>query len=542
MNVWKAVVLLGACSAFLFAQRASGQITVVSTSPPRHTLAPFTTPISVTFDRPVNRTTITFQSFWAFGRWSGPADGVFEFSNDDRTVTLRPTRRLSVGEPVTVTISRAVRGADGSNFRSQGYQYQFLTHARRGKMQFTQIASLTTNVVPSDFTRIYGAAGSDVNRDGFLDLVVVNEVSSDIRVFLNRADRTGLFHPFLSPPTLNEYEASPNEPCDFNRDGLVDIATANTDGSTVSIHLGIGTGTFQPRQVRSVGGAPHGLALLDADGDGDIDIATSNTSGNNVSLLLNNGDGTFAAATSFDAGCNGEYALGSADMDEDGILDLVVGCINSQQVRVLKGNGNGTFTALAPASAGGNVWMIAIGDVNGDGHMDVASSNSASGNGGILLGTGAGGLAPAVTYSIPGTAIATDLGDFDGDGDLDWVMSSFSGSRWRLFRNNGNGTFTGVQDWSADSNPSCAVILDFDNDRDLDLVFTDEIEDTIRLMRNDSYCPADFNGDNAVNVPDIFAFLSAWFGGSWLADWDESGANTVPDIFGFLSAWFGPCP
>jgi len=486
-------------------------ISVSSTSPARHTGAPITTPISVTFDRAVNRTTISPQSFWAFGRWSGPADGTFEYSNGDQTVTIRPTRKLTVGEPVTVTIGDSVRGADGSPFRAQGYQYQFMTFVRPGKMSFTQIDSITTNIVPADFTRIYGAAASDLNRDGFMDLTVINEVSADIRVFLNRADSTGLYYPFLTP-TVNEIEASPNEPSDFNRDGLIDLATANTTGSTVAIHLGNGDGTFDPRQVVSVGSAPHGLAVMDADGDGDIDLATSNTSGNNVSVMLNNGSGVFGAAASFDAGCSGEYALGAADMDEDGILDLVIGCINSQTVRIWKGQGNGTYTFLTSASAGGNVWMIALGDVNGDGNVDVASSNDGSGNGGIMLGNGVGGLANAVTYPIAGTAIATDLGDFDGDGDLDWVMSSFSGSTWKLYRNNGNGTFVSQQDWMADANPSCAVILDFDNDRDLDLVFTDEIEDTIRLMRNDSYCSADFDHNNVVNVPDIFEFLSAWFG------------------------------
>lgn len=516
-------------------------LTVVSTSPARHTLAPFTTSISVTFDRPVDRSTITARSFWAFGRWSGAADGVVEFSDDDRTVTIRPARSLSVGEPVMVTIANTVRAADGQFLRPQGYQYQFMTAVRPGRMQFTQIASMTTKSFPEEFTRIYGAAGSDVDGDGWLDLVVVNEVSSDLRVFRNRADGTGLYHPFLTPPTANEYEASPNEPSDFDRDGMADIATGNSAGSTVSIHLGNGNGTYRPRQVVAVGAGPHGLAVLDADGDGDIDIVTSNTGGNNVSLLLNNGLGVFAPPVNFDGSCNGEYAVGAADMDEDGILDLVVGCITSQTVRVLRGNGNGTFTPIGSAAANGSVWMIALGDVNGDGHVDVATSNAGSQTGSILLGNGAGGLAAGVTYPIPGHVVATDLGDFDGDGDLDWVLSSFGGGRWRMYRNNGNGTFIFVQDWTADSNPACAVILDFDNDRDLDLVFTDEIADTIRLMRNNSYCRGDFNADGTVGVDDIFAFLSAWFAGNWLADCNESGASDVPDIFVFLAAWFAPC-
>jgi hypothetical protein len=52
-------------------------------------------------------------------------------------------------------------------------------------------------------------------------------------------------------------------------------------------------------------------------------------------------------------------------------------------------------------------------------------------------------------------------------------------------------------------------------------------------------CVADFNQDGVVNVPDIFAFLSAWFAGG--GDVNLSGTSTVPDIFAFLARWFAGC-
>ena len=55
-------------------------------------------------------------------------------------------------------------------------------------------------------------------------------------------------------------------------------------------------------------------------------------------------------------------------------------------------------------------------------------------------------------------------------------------------------------------------------------------------------CPADFDGNGTVAVPDIFAFLSAWFAQGAGADFDENGTIAVPDIFAFLSAWFAGCP
>lgn len=56
-----------------------------------------------------------------------------------------------------------------------------------------------------------------------------------------------------------------------------------------------------------------------------------------------------------------------------------------------------------------------------------------------------------------------------------------------------------------------------------------------------SACPADFAGDGAATVEDIFQFLSAWFAGRPGADVDGDGSQTVSDIFAFLNAWFSDC-
>jgi len=55
------------------------------------------------------------------------------------------------------------------------------------------------------------------------------------------------------------------------------------------------------------------------------------------------------------------------------------------------------------------------------------------------------------------------------------------------------------------------------------------------------FCPGDFDQNGNVAVPDIFAFLSAWFAGLPSADLDGIPGVAVPDIFAFLSDWFAPC-
>ena len=448
--------------------------------------------VRVKFDRPVQAATVNTSSFRVYGRWSGRADGVLSFSDGGRIVTLDPVRDFSAGETVYVNLAHSIVATDGSPLRSAGYAFQFTVATQAavpippGPMPFTQIDTLVVRSTPTVPTRAYGGLGADFDRDGWLDLAIVNETSADLRVFVNRADGTGLYDPFLQPPTPVGNVASPNEPGDFNNDGLPDAATANVADNTVSIVLGNGDGTFAAQQVVAVGAQPRGLVVLDADGDGDPDIATANATGNNVSLLINNGSGVFGPATSFEAGGNGEYSLGAGDMNNDGIEDLVVGTRNDQTIRVLRGNGNGTFTHVGSASAAGSTWQLALGDLNRDGNLDVATGNGFSGNGAILKGNGDGTLGPPAVVTVSGTIVASDLGDLDGDGDLDWILSSFGASAWYVFRNDGAGVMTPSQTFNAPQAASCSVFLDFDNDRDLDLALVDEVADVVLLKRNDS--------------------------------------------------------
>ena len=64
----------------------------------------------------------------------------------------------------------------------------------------------------------------------------------------------------------------------------------------------------------------------------------------------------------------------------------------------------------------------------------------------------------------------------------------------------------------------------------------------VAIVNPPAPCLADWDASGVREVPDIFAFLSAWFAQDLRADVDGSGALAVPDIFFFLSAWFAGCP
>lgn len=509
-----------------------------------------TAAIRLEFDRPVKRNSVTNNptAFWAFGRWSGTALGTIDFEAGDTVVVLRPERAFSSGELVTVTLSKALRAADGSKFRATGYSWQFMTRARRSTADFQEVQRMTTRTTQGQTTRAYGGFATDLDRDGYLDLTVVNEDTADLRVFINKADRSTTFHPFAVPPYSVGNRASPSEVSDFNLDGWADVAVADIDDNTLSLLLGDGQGGFMPRQTVNVGFAPRGVAILDVDGDGDVDVVNTNSTSSNLSLLINDGQGVFAAPVYFDGGGTGEWALGAADMNEDGLLDLVVGSRGSREITVLVNNGNQTFQLVGRRPSGGQTWQIATGDVNGDGHFDVACANSQNNNGSILLGDGSGGVGVAQVYATDPFPLATDVGDMDGDGDLDWVNSSYAGD-WLYYENNGAGVFTQTKRFNAPQSASCATLFDGDNDGDLEMALIDELEDVVIVFRNSGLAnrPGDANGDCKIDLEDHKILAGCLAGPAdcassacWVMDLNNDCKVDLADVAEFQRRFTGP--
>jgi methionine-rich copper-binding protein CopC len=541
---------LSAVATLALAAAAGAQTAVVSTAPAMNASnVPRAATISLTFDRPMDPATFTYANFKVFGKVTGPIvpgqAGVpaLAFSNRDQTVTLTPARPLAAGETVMVVVSRNVRGADGVAVRGAGYSTEFTVGAGGGggERRFRQLASISNRDATGAQTRIYGALACDLNRDGWCDLTTINEVSSDVRVFLNRADGSGLFQPMLTPYLPIPEESSPNEAADFNADGLVDIVTSSNLASEVAVAFGLGNGQFSSPTLIATAGFPRQIGVLDCDGDGDFDFIVATRDGNTVQRFLNNGAGVFGTPQNFDAGGNGEYGLAVAEFNGDGILDAAVGCVFSQTIGILRGNGNGTFTLASSRPIGGSNWVLQTGDVNGDGRADVSTANSFSNNGTILLGNGNGTLQAATVTPTGGHTVSTDLADIDGDGDLDWVLSSFGAGLWYVYLNNGAGAFTPYQQVVAPANPSCAIPTDVDNDGDIDLVLTDEIADVLVILRNG--CPADFDNNGRVDPDDLADYIATFFStppGPG-ADFDNSGAVNPDDLADFIAAFFSGC-
>jgi hypothetical protein len=537
--------ILAALAALSTAVGASAQLAVSSTLPTLNANNVATTAgIVVNFDRPVNTSTFTPSEFYAFARWMGRVPGSLAFSNSDQTVTFTPAVPFAAGDVITLFMSHDLKAADGTFLRQAGYTLMFTVVAAPSPGTFCHKTTFSDRTTPNGTTRIYGGLACDLNLDGAPDLTLVNEVSGDLRTYLNRNDGSGLFQPMLAPTSI-PFESSPNEPADFNGDGFVDIATSSNLTNQVTIAFGNGAGGWGSPTIINTGGYPRGIAVLDCDGDGDMDMAVSIRDADTIALYTNNGSGVFGAPANVSSAGDGPYGLAAADMNNDGVLDLVIGHVFSQTAVVLRGNGNGTFTLASSRSIGGTNWVIACGDVNNDGRMDVAAANAGSSNGSILRGNGDGTLQAAAVMPNGGHTTGTDLVDVDGDGDLDWIISAYGASKWYLYRNNGAGVFLLMRDFEAPGNPACSVSADFDRDGDIDLILLDETTDLCLVMINSPnacYANCDCSGAApALTANDFQCFLNKYASQDPTANCDGVGGINANDFTCFLNEYANGC-
>lgn len=180
---------------------------------------------------------------------------------------------------------------------------------------------------------------------------------------------------------------------DFNRDGNGDLVTANydnTEGTTVSVLLGNGDGTFRAPVYCRTGLAPVSVAVGDFNRDHKPDLAVANARNNTVSVLLGNGDGTFQMHVDYATGYF-PSSIAAADFNRDGALDLVTANSfdNVNTMSLLLGNGDGTFQAYADYATGKGPGSIAVGDLNGgDGAVDVVTADVFNNTVSVLLNRG----------------------------------------------------------------------------------------------------------------------------------------------------------
>ncbi len=220
---------------------------------------------------------------------------------------------------------------------------------------------LTANAGGNNASLLYGAAGSafttpattltpggaaqspsalaliDLNKDNKPDLVLVNQMTSNVSVFLWN-DTTKAFEWKANYQTGANTNPRGVTVGDFIGDGNVDVAVSlGLSVPQILIMAGdgtgaLGTGTLHPVSANN-GDAPLGMASADFDGDGTPDIVTTLSASTGIALVLNRNK-TPQPATFITSGKNPQ-AVAVGDLDKDGKPDVAVANTGDNQVAIL---------------------------------------------------------------------------------------------------------------------------------------------------------------------------------------------------------------
>src|SRR5262245_21408418 len=278
---------------------------------------------------------------------------------------------------------------------------------------------------------------------------------------------------FVSAPT---FPVGPNagdrsEPVaiatgDFNRDGKMDVVTANKGAQGISLLKGKGNGSFAASANVFLGRTPAGITAADLNGDGKLDVVTANKDVDTVSVLLGRGDGTFRGAVTYAAG-NGPVAVAVGNVNGDQYVDLAVADTDGSVVTLLLGSGLGKFTVGGSVSVGANPTSVALADFNHDGKPDIASVSGGFGHLNVNLNNGNGTFAAAVNYMTGFCANTVVVGHFNQDDHPDLAVACTfpSGDGVSVLLGNADGTFQGFTNYDVGGqNPLTLALADLDGD------------------------------------------------------------------------------
>jgi len=335
----------------------------------------------------------------------------------------------------------------------------------------------------------YGVEVGDFNNDSWLDIVVANHVNGSVGVLLGYGN--GNFSIVKLYSTGNNSGSSAVTVGDFDNDGNLDIAVANSNTDNIGVLFGHGDGTFKNQITFSTGNssAPFDVTVGDFNSDNHLDIATALSSDNSVGILIGYGNGTFADIEVYSTGDDSSPRfLRVADFNSDKILDIVVVSFGSNSFVVLFGVGDGTFLLGKSFSTDPRSppYVLAVGDFNNDTELDIAVGNNFANDIVVFLADGSEPFASAVSYTTGDGSQPhlIDIGDLNNDGCSDIITANYGSDNIGVFFGHKNGTFDPITTYPTGngSAPYSVVVADFNNDHNLDVVVANSETNNILIL------------------------------------------------------------
>ncbi|WP_224995541.1 FG-GAP-like repeat-containing protein [Cesiribacter sp. SM1] len=230
----------------------------------------------------------------------------------------------------------------------------------------------------------------DLNGDGKPEIVVSDETTAKLYVFINQSVSTnvsfGATPVQLSMPGANLYGLQIQ---DLNQDSKPDLIAANYLIGKVFYLINESTpgNVLFTEPMAIVNGITGVLEMKvgDFNKDNRPDIALTDNFSNQLVVSLNKSNGTdiqFSAPHKVNLQNTGAWDLALGDIDGDGLLDITVSHQNTSKCTILRNLGFNETPSFQEISIGtsGNSTAIKIGDLNGDSRPDIIYNNIENNN------------------------------------------------------------------------------------------------------------------------------------------------------------------
>jgi VCBS repeat protein/FG-GAP repeat protein len=235
------------------------------------------------------------------------------------------------------------------------------------------IQSLPSGVNPA------AVAIGDLNGDGKADIAVANQASDTIGIYLQQP--TGSFLPVASQTLQSDGGPSALAIADVNRDSQNDLVVANETSGTVVIYLQRPSGSLPstPSQLLQNGKSPIAISIGDLNGDGRNDAIAVNLGSGTADIFYQSLSGRLPSIPDLSLATgpgpsSGPYSLDIGDLNGDGLLDAAVANQGAQppSIGILLQDPTGKLLLARAITLDKKASSLAIGDLNSDGLSDLA--------------------------------------------------------------------------------------------------------------------------------------------------------------------------
>ena len=221
---------------------------------------------------------------------------------------------------------------------------------------------------------------ADINADKLPDLILANRGGASTSNYICLNIGKGKFNGDCIP--FAPYPSTTITPADINKDGFIDLVVPHRNGGQSYVYLGSSEMIFSDNHRIPFGPSDAEIrtaSVADFNGDNIPDmVVIDETRG--VNLYFGQKDQTFSEGISLADSKIVPYALTIADLNNDNKVDIIVGHVNAPSKVFYNDSTSNNFKSISFGDSNGTVYGLAVGDFNEDGIPDIATARSEATN------------------------------------------------------------------------------------------------------------------------------------------------------------------